>query len=64
MITTKELLEWREQIIATKENAERLSDNYDEKMAAYYEDLLRISRDHLSLIERLIEQSRENEKQN
>lgn len=63
MISTKELLEWREQIIATKENAERLSDNYDEKMVAYYEDLLRISTAHLALIERLIEQSRENEKE-
>ena len=61
MITTKELLEWREKIIETKENAERLSDNYYEDISKSYEELFEIATAHLALIERLIEQSLEND---
>lgn len=63
MITTKELYKWRDEILRTQEKAERLSDNYDQKMVEYYEHLAKVSGIQLALIERLIAQSRENEKE-
>lgn len=62
MITTRELYKWRDEILRTQEKAERLSDNYDQDMVEYYEHLFEVSKIQLALIDRLIEQSRENEK--
>ena len=68
MITTKELYDWRERVITAKEEAEEKLGNYDDKsfglaMSAYYEYVVNISTVQLALIERLIRQSDENEKE-
>lgn len=66
MITTKELLEWHEIVLKTKEQAEELADNYVERnkeIVGYYRHLAKVADAQLSLIERLIEQSIENEKE-
>ena len=68
MITTKELYDWRGKILTAKEEAEEKLGNYDDKtfglaMSAYYEYVVNISTVQLALIERLIRQSDENEKE-
>lgn len=63
MITTKELYEWREKVIKTKEKAEELADKYEQEGIGYYEHLAKVADAQLSIIERLIEQSRANEKE-
>lgn len=63
MITTKELYEWREKVLKTKEQAEELADNYEQEEIGYYEHLAKVADSQLSIIERLIEQSRANEKE-
>lgn len=63
MITTRELYKWRDEILRTKEEAEKLAENYDQEMVEYYEHLSKVSGVQLALIERLIEQSRANEKE-
>lgn len=65
MITTKELCKWHEIVLKTKEQAEELADNYAEKQEeiGYYGHLARVADAQLSIIERLIEQSIENEKE-
>ena len=57
MITTKELKEWKDKIVQTKDKAERLSDDYDQDMVEYYEHLFEVSKIQLALIDRLISQS-------
>ena len=69
MITTKELYVWREMILNTNQHADKMCREYKEKkygnyIADYYEHIANTSAAQLSLIERLIEQSRENEKEN
>lgn len=68
MIRTSELYEWREMILKTNRHAEKMCREYKEKkcgnyMADYYEHIASTSASQLSIIERLIEQSRENEKE-
>ena len=63
MISTKELLEWRESILKTKEFAEQFEKIYGEEISRYYEHLKMVAQIQLSIIERLIEQSRENDKE-
>lgn len=61
MITTKELKEWKDKIVQTKDKAERLSDDYDQDMVEYYEHLFEVSKIQLALIDRLISQSEGND---
>lgn len=68
MITTKELCKWHEIVLKTKERAKNHFDEYKDNiaggnMAGYYEYLEHISSAQLAIIERLIEQSRANEKE-
>ena len=65
MISTKELLEWRDKILTTYEKAIERSEKTERKeIAEYYSAMALVANNQLALINRLIEQSRENEKQN
>lgn len=64
MITTKELLEWRDKMLAAYEEAVEKSENAASKeIEEYYSAVALVANNQLSLINRLIEQSRENDKE-
>lgn len=64
MITTKELYEWREKTLATYEKAVEESENAESKeIEEYYSAVALVANNQMTVIERLIEQSRANEKE-
>ena len=68
MIRTSDLYEWREMILSTNQYADKMCREYKKKkygsyIADYYEHIANTSAAQLSIIEWIIEQSRENEKE-
>lgn len=65
MISTDELLEWKEKILKTDKTALYKAEKAkNTEISAYYFSIAQVADNQLALINRLIEQSRENEKQN
>ena len=64
MISTDELLEWKEKILKTDKNALYKAEKAkNTEVSAYYLSISQVANNQLALINRLIEQSRENEKE-
>ena len=64
MISTDELLEWHDKIVTTNKKAlYRAEKAKNTEVSAYYLSIAQVANNQLALINRLIEQSQENDKE-